>query len=374
MAGLVTRVVWIYPSWVDSIDEVYTKCRMELGYRQVIKDGKTVPYFCECQTILDPDEDKDIALTDKECMYIDYSKPGDKLEISLPADECKTVKSITMEYVKDDWALQMAKQPQWLANTRSVILDIDEDFYGVENVVDPLLASGFQWPVLTNLSQRISQFLCPLNAEDEGWADNLLKQILAATIRLCKWSSQHRMCTSSMTSIKEETYRLIQEKFLGSNQAVFCGSTLEKVKTAWDDILSIVTQLSTEQVRALTQTGFCLNMSPSTLNFEEVAAFRICHGVNTPNDTLVDMHTVTSEEVQETSDNLKLLLTALQAHHPHLVTISRSLRDGFTPRQFARDIEAGILSYFDTYSGPGKGYQIIYDGSLLGGRQGRFHT
>jgi hypothetical protein len=135
---------------------------------------------------------------------------------------------------------------------------------------------------------------------------------------------------------------------------------------------SLVTKIATysiKQIRALQETGFCSHTSTKTFRTDQsTPRFGICKGSNTPQDTAVLEHTPTLTELATRSVLLKGLLKKLTDHSVKLVTVSRSVRDGYTPRQFFERIEANVLNGLnESFHGQ---IDLHYDRELLGGKPG----
>ena len=135
------------------------------------------------------------------------------------------------------------------------------------------------------------------------------------------------------------------------------------------DILSTLKDSTRDQLRLLIRVGFCVNNSPVTFISESKGGapnITICHGATTPDNTLVFHHVPTRQEVEQQTLKLQKILSLIPK--PKHVTVCRSFRDGYVPKDLFPQIERNILSSirkaFPSYS------SVHYDTNLLGGSRG----
>ena len=161
---------------------------------------------------------------------------------------------------------------------------------------------------------------------------------------------------------------------------MFCGNTAATVKKSWIALAEILVRLPVAHLRSVVDVGFCLNTAPRTHNFRRepyVGDFVVCYGANEPNSTLVYHHTPSLNELDVQMRSFDRLMaevlrqtTALsEGRRAVLVTVCRSVRDGYTPRALAAHIEHGILAALRRQRRSGI-MTIVYDKDLLSGRAG----
>ncbi|ESO84242.1 hypothetical protein LOTGIDRAFT_229697 [Lottia gigantea] len=120
----------------------------------------------------------------------------------------------------------------------------------------------------------------------------------------------------------------------------------------------------------ITQTiGLCLTRSPNTLHFEP--SMRFCVSYNDPNSTLVLFHTPSIQEIEKRTEKLLTLLSATVL--PKFITVTRSVRDGYTPRHLAGKIETDIMQILNQKYHVLDHNLVHYDDSLLGGKKGWYN-
>ena len=376
MAGLVSRFVWIWPTW-DS-DRRWNATQhetqtVELGWYWVEDAaGGTITDFCRCANIVIDNA----GTTLRHCVY--NNKTTDEESTISPA-RCHVKTSYTSEYVSADHVVDhMTSSPGWIAagDVDGIIVDIDEDFFGCESPSDQLagcLGNGSSsWWHVELIGRAMSAFLCPRTAQDESAADRLARRLVDLVVRVCRRSHSHRCRPPAFDSI-------ITSAFVGS-PSMFCGNTAATVKKSWIALAEILVRLPVAHLRSVVDVGFCLNTAPRTHNFRRepyVGDFVVCYGANEPNSTLVYHHTPSLNELDVQMRSFDRLMaevlrqtTALsEGRRAVLVTVCRSVRDGYTPRALAARIEHGILAALRRQRRSGT-MTIVYDKDLLSGRAG----
>ena len=133
--------------------------------------------------------------------------------------------------------------------------------------------------------------------------------------------------------------------------------------------MSTLKDFTRDQLRLLIRIGFCVDNSPVTFIPESQGGapnITICHGATTPDNTLVFYHVPTRQEVEKQTLNLQKILSLMPT--PKHVTVCRSFRDGYVPKDLFPQIERNILSSirkaFPNYN------SVHYDTNLLGGSHG----
>ncbi|GFR84485.1 UPF0489 protein C5orf22 [Elysia marginata] len=156
---------------------------------------------------------------------------------------------------------------------------------------------------------------------------------------------------------------------------VFCGFRYDAFhKSMLYRLLTLLAPLDDNQLQALAEVGICFQVSLHSYDEARVGHFRLCDGYNRPNETVVTFFTPNREDVQTRGKRLQSILGQVSAT-PDIVTVCRSVRDGYTPRTHFRQIENLILDALkNRYSrSRGEGIQIMYDRDLLGGKDGWWH-
>ena len=124
--------------------------------------------------------------------------------------------------------------------------------------------------------------------------------------------------------------------------------------------------IPTAQLKAILEIGFCMQTSPRSYSDP---GFQICHGANPPNSTVVTVHMPGENELRLRLSRLRRLVEAKSYPTPSMVTLCRSVRDGYSPVPYFSKIEKSVLSSI-LNSRAGVRYNVVYDKNLLGGKKG----
>jgi len=146
MAKLVSRFVWIWPTWDSdrsSTAHRYESETVELGWFWVDKDTQTIE-FCQCERVINR-----AGTLLRRCSY---SNETTEDETMMSPELCHVRTSYVAKYVRADHALDMmTSNPCWMTDDDAddgggVIIDVDEDFFGCESPSDML--AGAAWACL----------------------------------------------------------------------------------------------------------------------------------------------------------------------------------------------------------------------------------
>ena len=371
----------------------------------------------------------------RRCTYLIESDSTDdgELEAEIEPHECQVMTYYRSEHVAEDRVLEIlgslsSSGTSWLSGSSShshsngVILDIDEDFFGCEvpsdQIVETVLGNddrGITWSEIVELDEIVSAFLCPRDADQEDVADRLLRGLLSSVTTACvgqkkddgKWTADLSGSTDDEDSITGTTPSC-QKSFVGAmslmtnaltwSPSMFCagGDTAAVLRSWLAFALHVVRRLPLNLIQhhIVNKVGFCLNSAPRTLYFRrrsDIGQLTVCHGANGPNSTLVYHNTPSNEaELDARIENFDRILSAIAAElntpsmvvseHQRkpsmrrvgLVTVCRSVRDGYTPRAMASRIEAGVLRSVKCHFGDEqqREVKVVYDKDLLGGERG----
>jgi len=228
------------------------------------------------------------------------------------------------------------------------------------------------------IDKALSVFLCPRTATDESIADRFARRLVRLVVEVCRRRLATERCRPPALDA------VIRSAFVG-RPSMFCGTTAYQVKAAWTSLAERLARVAVGDLRAVLDIGFCLNTAPRTHNFRREpnnGDFIVCYGANEPNSTLVYRHTPSVDELDAQMRSFDRLVSVLlrQAgaataevgggrRRPLLVTVCRSVRDGYTPRSLAAHIEDGILSALRRQRRAGT-MTVVYDKDLLGGHGG----
>ena len=368
MAGFIKRIIWIWPEW-DKKNHIgpHEKAVGEIGFAHVTTgEALREKVFCICMTN---------STKNKECHYtsehVVSSQDKDPTH-SLKPKQCSIRRTVAVESVREDIAVTKFKEKSWLTDREKIMLDIDEDFYGCTYASQPLLNAGVKLDTLLKMNSIVSQLFCPKSLEEERGTDRMLIKLLEIFVKhnskcLDRHGKRSHMC-------KNDTQKSLVvpmlKSFLWDRRGVLACS--KKSRETENLVMQLVelflSQLNPKQIKALQYVGFCLSTTLNSYISITDPTFGICMGNNNPKETAVDTHKPTRSEIAHRTTTLgRILGTLTGTRTPQLVTICRSMRDGYTPRGFFKQIERDIVKTVNT-SFPQARFH--YDVGLLGGRKG----
>jgi len=370
MAGLVSRVVWIWPRWdADRASKSagYELQTVELGW---FSADEAHGGFCRCDVV---PLDRGTGMSLRRCAYNNETADDDNddEESALSPERCHVRATYTQESVRADRVLERltASSPRWLEtdDVGGVIVDVDEDFFGVESPADRLRGA---WRAVRRVDAALSLLLCPRTGADEAAADRLSRRLVRAV--LCRRGVGG--CRPSALDATAPTSAFVRRP------ALFCRTTAAGVRAAWATAAAVLARTRPAHLRRILAVGFCLSAAPRTHRFgrdRHRGDLAVCAGANDPNSTLVYRHTPSDVELDVQLARFERLVAALLrrataaagARRRLLVTVSRSVRDGYTPRSLAGRIEDGVLTALRRQRRAGA-MTVVYDSDLLGGRDG----
>ncbi|XP_067670962.1 uncharacterized protein [Haliotis asinina] len=378
--GLINRFIWVWPpydvgGYLHDNNEAYVSVRLRAGimYRVAESDeNEYIEELCVCA-------ESDYLTIDTPCAYVvEDFVTGEESHVPIPESECldKTI-SGTVEFVSTEKAIELARSGTWIRASDSVILDIDEDFYACEAVSATLYNAGLNKDEINDISSTVQKLLCVDNAQDEMLADKFFHDLLKITLMHLKLCTSLRaksdsLCSDSLSmrnAVIGKLYNVLQK-----TMSVMClpsESTHFMLRRLTDKLLL----LNERQLEELITVGVCMNQSPRTTSFNRNDGMKLCTGKNGPNSTFVVYHSVNEEEIDQTTNHLKTILS--QPFTPGVVTLVRSVRDGYTPRKHFHLIESKILNVLKTiFPHPINEGNVHYDSELLGGKEGWYfrHT
>ncbi|KAK3091948.1 hypothetical protein FSP39_023926 [Pinctada imbricata] len=374
ITGLINKVVWVWPEWDKQNHGVTsTFSKLEIGWTLLQKNGSkpTRREFCICGPTESVDPKIECKRLTRDEMENSSSDEDENEGIPMKKEDCHIQKAIILEDVHEKDAAKMLFKSSSYLRGGGMILDIDEDFYGCTYAIRPLLDAGISEESIEIMDDFIGELFCPKNASEEFRADRLLVQILDHLLQLrCLKNGKEASGSSCFYANTLVTLRsIIKRKIFDDNSNLLCKKlgkdSLEA--TVANQLLFLFTKLSNKQNKVLQDVGFCFTTTPHTFDLTSDSKFQICHGANTPNDTAVIEHKTNVTEVISRTHTLEKIISIVKKSNPAFVTVCRSVRDGYTPRdlfpKIENDVITSIRKQFDSV-------KVVYDKELLGGRKG----
>ena len=266
--------------------------------------------------------------------------------------------------------LLMSKR-DWIGGSGNIILDIDEDFFGVELPSETLVVAGLEENMTKPLQHLLSVLLCPKHIDHESLSNRMMREVIGAVVRRCRPTvkSDDDTCRVLIGEIRY-IVRVIVLKHIKQDLQMFCSRETEYLLDTAKEITNVLYYTELDHLRILMEFGFCLATTPASLAVREEGhgTIGVCVGANEPNSTSVFRHKPDAAEVRARTTLLRQMLEIIDARHrPGVVTLCRSVRDGYTPRSLFSSIEANILGIFKDLPGH---YDVVYDENLYGGKGG----
>ncbi|XP_064606963.1 uncharacterized protein LOC135471601 [Liolophura sinensis] len=367
LSGLISRYVWIWPKWDSkNHEEPYEASAMLLGVVDTLYknlDNTRVKSCCMCE----PDEE----MNPKSCVFLNITSEAPEDSSKVDPKDCDIQAVMVQEIIREDVALEMAQNGSLFHNMtdserENVILDIDEDYYGCEAAVQPVLDQKLTMVTIDKIDRFVDQIFCPETTEEESSVDKVLAEMISALIRV-KSCELEKKPSCPKGNLEFYTTKVRRNTALVEST---CVRQRNKRFRLWGPFFKLVDSLTVNQLRQLREMGFCFRTTPKAHDFgsEDEGVFLTCHGANTPNRSVVIFHSPTMKEVEQRTHLLQTFLQSTKKRIlPSLVTVCRSMRDGYTPRKFFRRIEKDVLTSVDEAFPNSK---VHYDRDLMGGKRG----
>ena len=339
LAGLINRVVWIQPGWTHPqnqyVDQEGIVGTVTHGKGREADQGK----LCYCY--------REVEKRDWFCGY--FTSHPEKIEI--PRKGCRKLKTFKFLTISE-FLFQDAFDAESLKE-KKIILDIDEDYFGVESGVQLLVDAEIPLDVVYVIDELLPQLFCPKSTITERDLDHTLCEMF-----LCF----HDLLIGNTTSLATSYSRTVNnhvEKYLcmNSNTNLLTFSSYLESK------------LTAQIAFALANTKYCFFNS---LQLELSSDFTLCHGTIFPGDKLNELFVDTRDGIEKRSKDMTGILGFIfNSVTPNLITIARSLRDGFVPRRQQRFIEHNIRKAIDeNLKKRGKRSRVLFDKNLVSGKEG----
>ena len=350
MAGLIKHVVWVWPKW-DQVNHNFTKSSgiIQLGWTKTKQSSQgNSKDFCQCMV-----EDTG----QKVCMFTSLEEKTN--EVEMEEDLCIIKRTITFAEMEEGEEMEYLESMNKYVDT---ILDIDEDFFGCEYASRPLY--DFLVPDLGDLDGFLCELFCPLKQSAEISLDNILVYLIEyIKTRKCMSGNNHMKCSSK--DLKDAKYFFMKKSNVWRPH--LCDISKTKKNFHISRIIREFFKLSKIQLSALQKVGFCLSTTYKTYQLLNPSLFATCRGANSPNETAVTEHRTNAREVRARARLLSNILQVFREIPPNLVTVCRSIRDGYTPRKYFKDIERLVLRALRINFPKTR---VHYDSGLLNGKVG----
>lgn len=188
-------------------------------------------------------------------------------------------------------AERTAESVPWLSADDSILVDIDEDYYGVEAAVTPLeetLVSPFH---VDAVSESVSRIFCPRDASQEATADDVFNALLERLYQDLSHCRQDKTCVAhSRRNVEKFSAKLKGEMEHHLATRFTCSASLRELEDDIAHLVQLLLVLRGKQLRAMSRVGICLRESPGTMGFDPSRGMVVCTGHNRPNNSVVVFH------------------------------------------------------------------------------------
>ncbi len=340
---MVSRVVWIYPFWHVQ-ESLYQHRQLHLGRAE----SRGVRYVCECEKT---------SAGNLSCAVV-----SDRARLQIPSSRCTVRQQVEVESIRDVYArTRLPAERGWLGDG-PLLLDIDEAFFGVRMVRSQLLDNGLRWRDVARASDAVAQLFCPKSPAHERLADRWFFELATALDLSCVKSSgaKPEWCLQPEAALS---------KFMRPGKAnddvlgdLVCSK--DTGDRAFLSLWRVLRAQASAQISLLRQAGLCFRQ---TLRSAQKPKLHLCIGSDDLKDSPIE-HYPSASELEQQFERVQAILSSLP-RRPRLITIARSSRDGYVPRDLQARIEHRlielILSEFKL-----KSSDVLFDVHLLNGKQG----
>jgi len=344
---LIDYVVWVRPSWTRN----HYQTQFVKSYVGITKDNATDrERFCSCEK-----ETRSGNNGETECAYIP-SDSKDREEIDIPPSLCKQTKAFKYITISEMKLLDHLT----LKKGGNIIVDIDEDYFGVESGVQKFIdLYGIHMETLKDINDFFSDLFDVTTNIDEMELSEKIRDFFKTILK----KGYKRV---EDTNEKEA---FIRKQWLGLKK--YFKDDYPEFENITNAFIEYASKLSEKDTKALSKLPYCLDGTPGMSNIQN-NDFKICHGNLFPDDELNQFYTSDIKEIEERGDKLTDILSFISSHSlPQIFTLCRSLRDGYTPRYLQTIIEKRILTSIQTALNKfDKAPTVVYDDYLLNGKAG----
>ncbi|XP_061181160.1 UPF0489 protein C5orf22 homolog [Saccostrea echinata] len=372
MTGMLKRIIWVWPKWDQENHEgVYEKVWGGVGMATV-RSGEALKekVICTCTK-----NQSNI----KECSYTPFPHEGLLnlgTEKTIKPSLCNIKREFVLESLREEEAIRRMSRSEWIPKQDPVMLDVDLDYFGCTHVSQPLVDLGMPVASLKIMNGVLWKLFCPKSVKQEQDTDKILVKALNLFLVAldCKSKPQNKQISYKKCKDKarREALDMLKQYLWHQGNRVSCEKKSKESENLLNQLVDLFFgHLNAKQISMLKKIGFCLTTTLNSYLPLTNPGFQICMGSNTPADSMVLTHRPTKNEtVKRTSLLLKFLTNLKSWHRPRLVTVCRSIRDGYTPRFLYYQIDQGVMKSINSCFGNTK---MHYDSWLLGGKHGWPH-
>lgn len=337
--GLINRVIWVKPDW-----SMNKKTEVRRGHVGTMRHkGKEI--FCFCEQCIHGNK-----LFPLVCKYHNHELRNFTRTFE---ERCKKYKTYRFIETTESNLTRLVH----IKSRVSLFVDIDEDFFGVESGIDHFIREGISLRTQKVLDVILPRLYSVKSPEEERELDNLMRVLFTRVADLVSRSRDHprkdvvEMRARITKAITDNTQQFFRDPDEVNELSIFLSS------------------LKHEHLVSLSRAKYCLR-SIHTLGRYDEMDFTLCHGHTNLEEKL--KHISSKDAILKRGQNLQEILHFLyQSSAPRFFTVSRSLRDGYTPRDQQQYIERMVLgSIIRAIQSSGRRKRVVYDSHLSFGKKG----
>jgi len=332
---LIDRIVMVFPPWTFDPHRKDTTSisigKYKKAGKSVIRGQKVSEWLCECFN--DKCEVNEKRVSRSDCII-----------------ETK-IEKVTM-------GIAVAKEEGFgIVAGRPVILDIDEDYFAVDSPFVSLMKAGINKKTIKKAQKLLKGIFCappPHTARLEQAVDVFLRGVVSIVTNAAGRKDKHdeeplRDGSPEHRQILQRVKSFVVQSIASSSDLVdaLCKASDDPTEviadTAEEFASRLATKASQEGLALLLSYGFCLH----TDEFPRKKYYVwICVGSSDWDDAhsgRIELHHPTTEEVTTGMAEMSQYILNGFPVAPELITVCRSLRDGYVVRKHWAQIENGIM-------------------------------
>lgn len=239
-----------------------------------------------------------------------------------------------------------------------VILDIDVDFLNFTDASKFLVQANITRYDVEDLDSNLSRLFCPKNGSGETVIDKRITQFIN-NVMIFK-NDGHPFSKYNSTKLYNYGKKYFQTRTMEWLPYTCAVTEIQKNLFLSRFLRSVVT-FTVPQLEAIKKTGFCMNNVQQNVKKLPIKEFHVCTGENYRFNKQ-SFH-LDPGKLKERIMNFMDTLTHITKLPVKLVTVCRSVRDGFTTRATEPHFERLILKGLQRKLAHTK---LFYDQNLLG--------